>query len=288
MDWNYPLNLLREIVRVAIEIGILTVLIYLILAFLRGTRGAMVLAGVTVLGLALNILAQAAGLQVIEWLISQMWAIFAIAVLVIFQPEIRRALAEIGRRRGFIFGERRRREEIVEVLLDSAYSLAARRIGAIIAVEREIGMRGIAETGILVDGALSRELLMTIFWPGSPLHDGGVIIRHGRIRAAGCVFPLAQEIALSDRFGMRHRAGVGLSQETDAIVLIVSEERGAVSLAYRGRLLASVERDRLARHLNNYLVKRAPRTWAERVADVEKRLHLRSPRNEVAQEEAGV
>ena len=242
--------------RATCEITLLAVLIYSVLLFLRGTRGAPILAGFTIVALLLGFLSRYLGLDVMEWLLMKMWAILAISVLVIFQPEIRRAFAEVGSRQGLLRNADRRERQLIDVLLDTAFFLAERRIGALVCVEQEIGMRTLAETGTLINAPVSRELLATIFFPNTPLHDGGVIIRRSTVVAAGCIFPLTQNPEWSRSLGTRHRAGVGVTEETDAVAIIVSEETGSVSLAYRGRLVPEADRQRLERHLVNCLIKR--------------------------------
>jgi len=261
-----------QALRTTVEIGILAFLIYSVLLFLRGTRAATVLAGITVLGLVLSVVARYLGLQVIDWLLMKMWAIFAISILVIFQPEIRRAFAEFGSRQGQLFAGGRRQQEIVTELLDTAFILASRKIGALIALEGDIGMRAIAETGTLIDARISRELLIALFYPNSPLHDGGVIIRGERIMAGGCIFPLTQNPQFGRELGTRHRAGVGVTEETDAVTIIVSEESGKVSLAYLGRLVKGVDRPRLERHLSNYLGRSTPATVRNRLENLREQL----------------
>ena len=256
----YLLQHALEWAKVATEVGLLAVLIYLALQFVRETRAVAILAGIIILALGLSVLSRAFDLEVIGWLVSRMWAVLAFTTVIVFQPEVRRALSEIGRRRGFLsaHGNEARGVDVVDTLVDATYFLADRRIGALIAIEQSIGLRSYAETGTLVDAAVSSKLLSSVFFPNTPLHDGGVIIRRDQLVAAGCIFPLSQSPDLGKTLGTRHRAGVGLCEETDAVVIVVSEESGAVSLARAGRLTRGVARDRLKRHLTNYLVKQAP------------------------------
>ena len=251
-----PVQYFGGILTGTFEIALLAALIYSVLLFLRGTRGAPVLAGFTIVALLLGFVSRYLGLDVMEWLLMKMWAILSISVLVIFQPEIRRALAEVGSRQGLLRNADRRERQLIDILLDTAFYLAERRIGALVCVEQEIGTRTLAETGTVIGAPVSRELLATIFFPNTPLHDGGVIIRRGTVVAAGCIFPLTQNPEWSRSLGTRHRAGVGVTEETDAVAIIVSEETGAVSLAYRGRLVREADRPRLERHLVNCLIKR--------------------------------
>jgi diadenylate cyclase len=248
---------IREYAKTIIEIGVLWFLIYQALRFVRGTRAAMVLAGMAVMFVFMTILAKTFGLEVIDWIMTRLWTLLAVSLLIIFQPEIRRAFAELGRQQSRLRIGRgaRRSADMVDTLIDATYYLAGHRIGALIAVERSIGLRSYTETGTYINAPVSSKLLSTIFFPNTPLHDGGVVIRGDALIAAGCIFPLTQNADQSRSLGTRHRAGLGISEETDAVVIIVSEESGAVSLAYRGHLIRGVVRDRLRRHLTNWLVK---------------------------------
>jgi diadenylate cyclase len=247
-----------EWVKMATEIGLLAVLIYLALQFVRGTRAVAILAGITILSLGLSVLSRTFDLEVIGWLVDRMWAVLAFTAVIVFQPEVRRALSEVGLRRGFLRSnwDETRAMDLVGTLVDATFFLADRRVGALIAIEQSIGLRTYAETGTQVEAAATSKLISSIFFPNTPLHDGGVIVRQDRLVAAGCIFPLSQNPDLGKTLGTRHRAAVGLTEETDAIVIVVSEESGAVSLARGGRLSRGVARDRLRRHLNNYLVKK--------------------------------
>ncbi len=241
--------------RIGLEVGLLTFVIYSALLFVRGTRSATILSGITILAIILSFLSRGLGLEVINWLLMKMWTLLAISVLIIFQPEIRRALAELGSQQTRLRTRTpsRKQREILEILLEATYNLADHRIGALIALEGDIGMRTIAETGTTINAPLSKELLTTFFFPNTPLHDGGAIIRDNTILAAGCIFPLTDDPDMSKSLGTRHRAGVGITEETDAMAIIVSEETGAVSLANRGRLIRGIGRPRLERHLKNYM-----------------------------------
>jgi len=248
------IRLVPDYLRIACEVGILAFLIYSTLLFMRGTRSAPILAGFTIVALMLSFLSRYLGLEVIEWLVMKMWALAALSLLIIFQPEIRRAFAEIGSSQGRLRNTSRRERERIDLLIGSVQYLASHRIGALIAIEREIGMRAIAETGTSIQAPLSQELLTTFFFPNTPLHDGGVVIKGGTIVAAGCVLPLTRDPDMSKSLGTRHRAAVGITEETDAVVLVVSEESGAISMAYKGRLVRGLNRPRLERHLTRYLI----------------------------------
>ena len=234
----------------AIEIAVLAVLFYYAILFFRGTRGAQVLLGFLTAVLAMLILTRIFNLDALNWLLQQLSVSLVVALVVIFQPEIRRALAELGKQH--VFSTQRERGVLDEVV-QAVARLAADKIGALIAIQREIGTRAVQETGTRLDAAVSAELLATIFFPRTSLHDGGVIIEGDRIRAAGCVFPLSpRDIG---KTGTRHRAAVGLSEETDAVVVVVSEETGAISLAYKGRLSRGLDEERLHRILSAVLLR---------------------------------
>jgi diadenylate cyclase len=242
--------------RAALEIGLLALLIYSVLYFLRGTRAVTVLAGITTVVFLLWLISRSLHLDVIEWLLVKLWAVLAFAVLIIFQQEVRRALAETGSQiANFRNNRSRQLYDTAEILLDSVFYLSEHKYGALLVLQQKIGMRALAETGTIINAPLTRELVTTLFFPNTPLHDGGVIIKDNTVVAAGCILPLTQDPDMSKSLGTRHRAGVGVTEETDAVVIIVSEETGMVSLAYRGRLLRGVNRQRLERHLNNFLLR---------------------------------
>ncbi|NCC50734.1 MAG: TIGR00159 family protein [Spartobacteria bacterium] len=237
-----------------LEILVLACVYYYVMLFFRGTRGAQVLYGFVFSLIILMILTQFLHLDTLNWVLKRFSVYLAVAFLIIFQPEIRRALAELGKQH--VFAPTRDDRNLVDQIMQAVLILSERKIGALIAVEQEIGTRAIQESGIRLDSRLTPELLASIFFPHTPLHDGGVIIHDDRIVAAACVFPLSQRQELSKSLGTRHRAAIGLTEETDALVVVVSEETGAVSVAYRGRLSRGLEEDRLQRLLSTVLVKR--------------------------------
>ena len=225
------------------EIGLLTAFFYYMFLLFRGTRGAAVLTGFVIVLLFIVGVTQIFQLDVISWILSRFLTFLAIAVLVIFQPELRRALAELGSRQ--FFTSPKQRGEMIDVLVETARSLSQKRCGGLMAVEREIGFRGVAETGVPIGAKATPELLTTIFFPNTPLHDGGVVLRGDQIVAAACVFPLTQRQGLSASIGMRHRAAMGLTEDTDAVVVAVSEETGDISVAHRGHLVQGLDPDGL-------------------------------------------
>ena len=254
--WAGAWGVVKEFIQAGIQIGLLAFIIYLALIHLRGTRALGVMGGLMIVIATGWGLSQLFGLEEIEWLLSKVPTLIAFALIIIFQPELRRAFAEIGVRPQGLLNKEERHGDTIDALLDAAYYLGKRKLGALIAIEREIGMRGIADTGVPLGAQISAELLITIFDGKGPLHDGGVILKDGVVASAACVFPLTQQGNLHRDLGTRHRAAVGLSEETDAVVIVVSEERGSVSLANGGKLVEDVEPERLRRHLVNFLIKR--------------------------------
>ena len=234
-----------------IEILVLSIVFYYIINFFRGTRGAAVLSGLVFLLVLLIVVTHIFSLNTLSWLLQRFSVYLAVAFVVIFQPEIRRALAELGKQSVFNAGMAER--EVVDEIVKAVGDLAEQKIGALIAIEREIGTRHIQESGTRLDSMVTPELLSSIFFPHTPLHDGGVVIKGDRILAAGCVFPLSQRMELSRSLGTRHRAAIGFTEETDAVVIVVSEETGAISIAYKGRLSRGIEQERLHRILASIL-----------------------------------
>ncbi len=230
------------------EIVILTVIIYGIIYFMRGTRGAGILKGLLIFygGFLITILAiaQVAQLENIMWLIENLLAIAIVAVIVVFQPEIRRGLIRIGETPVWNFFNDSHTTILSEVV-KSVVSMSKKSIGAIIVIERETKLGGYIEGGIKLDAAVGSELLCTIFYPKTPLHDGAVIIRKGRIVAANCLLPFTENIELCRGMGARHRAGIGMSEEADAVVVIVSEETGNISVAIKGEVIHKLDAAKL-------------------------------------------
>ncbi len=233
-----------NILVVAVELLLIGAVVWWVMRFLRGTRGARLIKGVALLlamvYIVILMLPAGLGWQRIQFLYGN-FLLFAFgAVLVAFQPELRRAFIQIGQAR-FFRGVRGRMEAIVDALVDSAEYLSRNRIGAVIAIERSVGLATITQAGTPIDAHVTSSLLNTIFHPGSPLHDMGVVIRDGRIAAAGCQFPLAESEEVDASLGSRHRAALGMAKEGDAVVLVVSEETGRISLAYEGQLYIGLD-----------------------------------------------
>lgn len=228
------------------EIAILWFVAYRFLLFAKNTRAFAVLKGLAVL-LMIFFLTELLGLKTINWLMARMFAISVIAFIIIFQPEIRRLLARMGQER--FFATPLRKEQVISEIADAAFELAKKRIGALIALERDVSLQPYTESGTIIDSKVSKELLTTIFMPSTALHDGAVIVESDRILAAGCLFPLSENPRISKTLGTRHRAALGLTEETDSAVIIISEETGYVSVSISGKLTRDLDRDTLVKIL---------------------------------------
>ena len=233
-----------------LDIALTALLIYGLFSLIRGTRAVRLVIGVTVL-YAIYVIAQTLGLQLLSQILQAGAVVGLLALVVVFQPELRRALERIGRfgSLGWMVapGVSGSVERVARALARGSAGLAAARIGALIVVERETGLQDTAETGVMVEADLSVQLLGTIFTPHSPLHDGAVIVRGERIIAAGALLPLSEAVTYRERFGTRHRAALGITEQTDALAIVVSEETGSISLVERGRIVRNLDEERLYR-----------------------------------------
>ena len=234
-----------------VDILLVTAIIYRLLLIIKGTRAARMLMGLGVLFLAL-LFSKYMGLFTINWIIQSLWAQIVLALIILFQPEIRRTLAQMGEARFLPSFASAEEVRSIEEIVKAAISLSTRKIGALIVIEKETNLKDVIEMGSQLDAKVSRELLLSIFHPTSPIHDGAVIIRGNRIVAAGCFLPLTLSADISRSLGTRHRAGIGLTEETDAVVLIISEETGSITTSYGSSLETNVDmgslRDFLADH----------------------------------------
>ncbi|MEM7167031.1 MAG: diadenylate cyclase CdaA [Planctomycetota bacterium] len=255
--WEQILSYLPQFldIRVLLEVVALYILIYYFIRFTEGTRGAGILKGLAVMiliaVLVLLVLVKSFDLSRIEYLLGIFTPTSIMALIIILQPELRRGLVRLSQTP--IFGEFLRDEhEVLDEIVRAVFRLAKNRVGAIVAIERDDSLSSYVERGITIDGEVRSELMTTIFYPGTDLHDGAVIVRQGRIAAAGCLFPLSESPELGSWAGTRHRAAVGLSEDSDAITVVVSEERGEVSLCVRGKIHRRLDRDELYRELRVY------------------------------------
>jgi diadenylate cyclase len=238
--------------RTPVEVGILATVLYYIYLYLRGTHGARILIGLALVFLTLTFISQLFNLVVIGWIIRSLSVFLAVALVVIFQPELRRALTDLGSHP--FFTSAFEKKETIEDITDTVFELASKGFGALIAVEREIGMKPFTETGVQIDADFSKELVLTIFQPKTVLHDGGLVVRNDRLVAAACIFPLTQREDLDRNLGLRHRAALGVSEQSDAVTIVVSEETGQVSICHSGLLERNLSVDKFRRRLSQLLL----------------------------------
>lgn len=233
--------------RDALDIVLVAAVLYRVLIMFRGTRAVQMLAGLGGLMLA-SFLARRLELFSSSWILENFWSVWVLALVVLFQPEFRRGLAQIGQSPLFqaMLGARGEQQgHVIDDVVKAAESLAGKRMGGLIVLERTTGLRHYAELGVPLDAIVSADLLVSLFLPYSPLHDGAVVIRHNRVAAAGCFLPLSRNTQLGRTMGTRHRAALGITEETDAVVLVVSEESGRISLAVGGHMESPLDREAL-------------------------------------------
>ena len=273
IDWGAVFSTVWSYVPDAVQIAILYLVFYSVLKAARGSRFGQVLMGAGILVAALAAFTFLFRFDVLQKILSGLLIYFALSTVVLFQPEIRRILETVG---AVLTEDKKRREPtageigLPERLADILFLLAKRRMGALVAIERAISLKGYETTGIALDAQISTELMVSVFTPPLPLHDGGVIIRGGRLAAAHCLFPVSDNQFGLSASGMRHRAAVGISEETDALALVVSEERGLISVAHNGRLtrypdLSADTRKALVRFIGKVVPR--PRTVYEMLSD---------------------
>src|ERR1700724_3296343 len=268
-------------ISLALDILLVAVVIYQVLVMIRGTRAAPMLAGVAVVAIVFY-LARVGELTTLNWLISRLVPYVLFALIVVFQSEIRHLLANVGRHLRFGRGSASESDTYDDIVL-AANLFSQHQTGALIVIEREIGLRTYIESGVPLDARLSYDLLETIFRPSAPLHDGAVIVQKDRIAAAACFLPLSMNPVLSTQLGTRHRAGIGVTEETDAIAVIVSEETGGISLAVGGHIERDLTverlRDRMGELLRRFM---APVTLPTAIAHEDDDSLLDSPLSDSA------
>ena len=244
--------MLLEIGRISLEIFLLAWLIYGIFSFIQGTRADFILTGFFIFAGITTVASQLLNLTVISYLIDQIWAFVPIFLVVVFQSEIRRALTILGRHH--FKKNKSSSDEYIKSIINACFYLSQKKTGALIAIEKDLSLNAIEESGTEIDALVSAELLTQIFYKNSPLHDGGVIIRNERIAFAGCVFPLTDKINLPQSLGLRHRASLGVSEESDCLCIIVSEETGNVSFTINGEITQNVNETQLFFNLKKQLI----------------------------------
>lgn len=232
---NYFVHSITNIrIQDVIDILVIAIIIYRILDFLKETRAEQLIKGIAVL-LILTELSKWMQLYTVNYLLSNFLTVGAFAIIVVFQPELRRGLEHLGRSRIFpkniLDLQKAEASDTVEAITSAVASLARQKIGAIIVIERSVGLKDLIETGTTIDGLVTPELLINIFIPNTPLHDGAVIIRHNKVVAAGCFLPLSDNMSISKEMGTRHRAALGISEKSDSLSIVVSEETGVISIA---------------------------------------------------------
>jgi len=236
------IGIIKENWRAGVEVLVLWILIYQTYRVFRATRGARILVGLTVVIILMTLASQVLDLKVIEWIIKSAAAVLAFALLIIFQPELRNGLARLGSTNLFSFSTSQQKI-FLDALTEAVMKLSKKRFGALFAIERGIELSEYERTGVVIDSALSVELVATVFHPKTALHDGGMILKKERIASAACIFPVSQK-QLSDRsLGLRHRAGFGITEETDAVAVIVSEETGAISIVVEEKIYRNLSED---------------------------------------------
>lgn len=244
--------------RVILDILVVSFIIYWLLWVAQGTRALHLIRGIVTLFAFLFLLGWVAELDTLNWLLRNMWPALVVAIPVIFQPELRRAFEQLGHTGSWLKSPFPGQEETgtdfaVDEIVRAAVQLSRLRYGALMVIERETGLQDYVDNGVALDAAISRQLLINIFFPNSPLHDAAVIIEGNRILAASVVLPLTDNISASSQLGTRHRAAIGVTEESDALAVVVSEETGQMSVAHSGRLIRNLDQDRLRRVLRTLL-----------------------------------
>ena len=239
-----------------VDILLVAALFYRLIILVKGTRSAQMYVGLLVI-VVIGIVAREFDLIAVKWITDSLRTVWLIVFVILFQPELRHALAQFGRTRYFRVFLRGDNFGVLGEIVRAAETLAARRHGALLVLERNVGLRNFVETGTRIDAKVSAELLVTLFSPGSPLHDGAVVLREETVIAAGCILPLSPNPRVAATLGTRHRAALGLTEETDAAVVVVSEQTGAISVAYRGTLQQGLDEGELRSELSRIFRLRA-------------------------------
>lgn len=246
-------------VRSLLDIAVVALIIYWLLTVAQGTRAILLIRGVIIFLLISYFLATVLDLSTLNWLLARTWPALILAIPVIFQPEIRRALEQLGhtgsrfRSQLSTDSDDQSTERMINEIVASAAQLARQRFGALIVIEQETGLQDYAETAIPIDGDLTRQLLINLFYPDSPLHDGATLIKDNRVVAASVVLPLTDNISASSQLGTRHRAAIGVTEDSDALAVVISEETGKIAVAHSGRLIRDLDQDRLRRVLRTLM-----------------------------------
>ncbi|MDR3074310.1 MAG: diadenylate cyclase CdaA [Deltaproteobacteria bacterium] len=240
-----------------LDIFLVTILLYKLILIAQGTRLGAALHGL-LLVIILYLVTRPLGINTLSWILENFLSSLVLVVVILFQRDIRNVLTYMGSRKGFFFSSRKETNDALrEKIAAAALYMAQRKIGALIVIEGEVPLNDVAQGGVVLNADITRELLVSIFWPGGPLHDGAVVIRGNKIASAGCILPLTTLVQGKQDYGTRHRAAIGATEETDAIAVVVSEERGVASIAVRGKLTGGFDAARLHRVLSSVMEKHA-------------------------------
>ena len=236
----------------ALDIALVAFIIYWIILLIKGTRAVQMLLGLAVI-LAVYVASQLTGLYTLQWILDNFLTSIVLIVVVIFQSDIRRALMHVGRNPFFADVSYREETQVIDELVTAAVNLASKKIGALIVIERETGLKSFLEVGVEVDAKVTADLITAIFLPRSPIHDGALILQHGRLKKAGCFLPLSENPDISKNLGTRHRAAIGLTEVVDAVAIVVSEETGKISAVVGSRMTRDLDSKSLRRILTRLL-----------------------------------
>jgi diadenylate cyclase len=254
-----------------LDILLVTFIFFWLLYLVRGTRAVPLLRGVILLFIAVTLMSGFVHLRAFGWLVQRAIPALLVAIPVVFQQELRRALERLGRAGSLISrakGSRANLEQTLAAVSQACWMLAERRCGALIVLERDTGLQEFMDTGVVLDAAITPELLLAIFDPHTVLHDGAVIVRNGRVLAAACVLPLSSAFLADRQLGLRHRAAIGVTEESDCVVIVVSEARGAVSIAHNGRIIRNLDAKRLEAVLQAFYQPALERAWPRWIAQM--------------------
>lgn len=236
----------------ALDIALVAFIIYRIILLIKGTRAVQMLLGLAVI-LAVYVASQLTGLYTLQWILDNFLTSIVLVVVVIFQSDIRRALMHVGRNPFFADVSYREETQVIDELVTAAINLASKKIGALVVIERETGLKSFLEVGVEVDAKVTADLITAIFLPRSPIHDGALVLQHGRLKKAGCFLPLSQNPDISKSLGTRHRAAIGLTEVVDAVTIVVSEETGKISVVVGARMTRDLDSTSLRRILTRLL-----------------------------------
>jgi diadenylate cyclase len=271
--WNLEWLIQRISWTDILDMLLVAFLLFWVFYAIRGTRAVPLVRGITALLISLAVLTRVIELRAFSWLVGQLLPAILFGIPVLFQPELRRAFEQLGRGRVLVVSQREaeRMATMIESVVAASAEMADRNVGALIVFERRTGLQEYVETGIPLDADVSTELLLTIFDHHTILHDGAVIIREGRVAAASCVMPLTAAFLADRELGLRHRAALGITEDADAVAVVVSEERGAISLTHSGRIIRDVDTKRLESILRAFLIPRKGKNkgilaWLRRLA----------------------